>query len=369
MKRHRFYKFTRAKPNRWATILITFVLVGCVNITKKKALSRSYKGVEISKVLACHCDIRALAVGQKHIFFAGSQGEFGYINSADNSLAYEGTIKKNGTKPDFRGLAHTPAGDFILSSGNPALIYKTNYFGKRKQIFTQTIAGTFYDAIAFWNEEEGIAIGDPIGECMSFLITRDSGHTWDRLDCENLPEAKNGEVAFAASNSNISLVGDKTWVLSGGKTSRVYFSPDKGKTWKVYNTPLISNTNTTGGYSMDFYNDKIGIIVGGDYTKPHRNKANKAITQDGGKTWDLVASGCDPGYKSAVKFVPHGKGKEIVTVGPTGISYSNDQGETWEKLSDKPFYTLHFLNDFTAYAAGKGGIVQLSFVEESPSLN
>ena len=31
--------------------------------------------------------------------------------------------------------------------------------------------------------------------------------------------------------------------------------------------------------------------MGGDFSKPNENKANKAITADGGKTWTLVADG------------------------------------------------------------------------------
>lgn len=103
------------------------------------------------------------------------------------------------------------------------------------------------------------------------------------------------------------------------------------------------------------------MVFGGDYSDPENNKANKAITKDGGETWTLVADGQNPSYKSCVQFVPNSKGKEIVALGFTGISYSSDWGETWKTLSEEPFYTVRFLNDSVAYAAGKGSVAKLSF--------
>ena len=140
------------------------------------------------------------------------------------------------------------------------------------------------------------------------------------------------------------------------------FSPDKGKTWKKYDTPLVDGKETTGGYSVDFYDKNNGIIIGGDYTNPEDNQANKAITGDGGKTWKLVAEGQEPGYQSCVRYVPHGNAKEIMAVGFTGIHYSKDAGKSWKQLAADGFYTLRFLNDSTAYAAGKNRIALLHFL-------
>ena len=83
----------------------------------------------------------------------------------------------------------------------------------------------------FWNESEGIAIGDPVENCMSVIITRDGGNTWEKLPCEILPEVEKGEAAFAASNSNIAVFGNHAWVATGGRKSRVMHTADKGKTW------------------------------------------------------------------------------------------------------------------------------------------
>ncbi len=159
------------------------------------------------------------------------------------------------------------------------------------------------------------------------------------------------------------LVGDNTWVATGGKASRVLYSPDKGKTWEVFDTPIIQGKETTGIYSIDFYDESNGFAIGGDYTKPEDNESNKIRTTDGGKTWELVAQNQEPGYRSCVQYIPNGKGNELVAVGFKGIDYSNDSGTTWKHLSDEGFYTIRFLNDSIAYAAGKGRISKLTFKE------
>jgi photosystem II stability/assembly factor-like uncharacterized protein len=263
--------------------------------------------------------------------------------------------------PEFRAVASTNSDFFMLSVGNPALLYKTGDSGSMELVYKEENEKVFYDSMAFWNDSEGIAMGDPVDNCLSIIITRDGGKTWNKISCENLPASAEGEAAFAASNSNIAIQGNKTWILSGGMRSRIFFSPDKGETWEVFETPTIQGADTQGGYSLDFYDENKGFIIGGDYTKPDENLANKAVTKDGGKTWKLVAIGQEPGYKSSVRYVPGKNGDELVAVGFTGISYSKDTGKSWNNLSSDGFYTIRFVNDSTAYAAGKNRIAKLKF--------
>ena len=35
----------------------------------------------------------------------------------------------------------------------------------------------------FWNEKEGLVVGDYMDGCISILITRDGGESWKKLDC------------------------------------------------------------------------------------------------------------------------------------------------------------------------------------------
>ena len=87
---------------------------------------------------------------------------------------------------------------------------------------------------------------------------------------------------------------------------------------------------------------------------------NKAKTVDGGKTWQLVADGQTPNYRSCVQYIPNRNGQELIAVGFKGIDYSNDGGDTWKTISDEGFFTVRFIDENTAYAAGSGRISKIT---------
>jgi len=314
--------------------------------------------VEIETIYQDSLSIRAIELMGNSLAFAANNGVFGTVDLSSGKI--RSNIEKYHTSiPEFRAVAHNATDFFMLSVASPALLYKTGEDDKMDLVYMEEGEGVFYDAMTFWNNREGIAVGDTVDGCLSIIITRDGGHHWRKLSCDELPKGIEGEGAFAASNTNIEIVDDKTWIAT--TSSRIYFSPDKGKTWEIQKTPIVKEEPTQGIYSVDFYDENLGIAIGGDYTNPKNNTTNKAITKDGGKTWNLIADGQEPDYKSCAQFVPNSKGKEIVALGFTGISYSSDMGESWNELSDESFYTLRFLNDSIAYAAGKGRIAKLTF--------
>ncbi|WP_417886813.1 WD40/YVTN/BNR-like repeat-containing protein [Zunongwangia sp.] len=332
-----------------------------VNASEADIVHTPFNSVKIESILENDSlSIRAIKVIGKNLAFAANKGTYGLFDNTSGNWKLS-QQKRDIVIPEFRAIGSTANDFFMLSVGNPALLYKTGDDGSMKLVYTENNEKVFYDAIAFWNDKEGIAMGDPTDDCLSVIITRDGGNSWQKVNCNELPKAAEGEAAFAASNSNIAIEGNEVWLLSGGTKSRVYHSADKGESWEVFDTPLVQGKPTLGGYSMDFYDAKHGIIIGGDYTNPENNTGNKAVTEDGGKTWKLVAEGQEPGYKSSVRYVPNGKGKEIVAAGFTGISYSKDKGETWKSLSKEGFFSIRFLNDSTAYAAGSKRIAKLHF--------
>lgn len=351
-------------------LCVALSIFSCKKDEEKKEdifIPRDITEVEIGLLLRdSTLNVRAMEVDENdEAYFATSKGHFGNINFdlLDKSIiaSYaKDPISIDTLKFNFRASGNTSDAAFLLSIGSPAYLVKTKQSGV-ELVYQENHEKAFYDSLDFWNDKEGIAIGDPTDDCMSVIITRDGGNTWNKLSCDVLPKAKEGEAAFAASDTNIAIVGDKTWVATGGKASRILFSPDKGETWEVFETPIVQGLETTGMYSLDFYDENNGFAIGGDYTKAGDSTANKIRTQDGGKTWQLVAQNQSPGYRSCVQYIPGREAKELVAIGFKGIDYSNDAGENWKHLSDEGFYTLRFVNDSVAYAAGNKRIAKLTF--------
>jgi len=343
--------------------LIFLLLINFFSCAKKETFTlRNFSSIEINTILSDSLmSIRAIEIlDDGSLAFAANNGAFGLYSPLKESWLISKQTHDS-LNLHFRAVAHTSTDFFMLSIENPALLYKTGDSGQMQLVYEEEGENVFYDAMTFWNDKEGIALGDSVNGCLSIIMTNDGGQTWKKLPCENLPKAEEGEGAFAASNTNIKVVGNKIWLAT--TTGNIYFSENKGGSWDVIKTPIIKEKSTEGIYSIDFYDDLNGFAIGGDFTKPNDNSANKIVTVDGGKNWKLVGENKDPGYRSCVQYIPNTKGKELIATGFKGIDFSNDGGYNWMHLSDEGFYTIRFLNDTVAYAAGRGRISKLLFKE------
>lgn len=325
--------------------------------------SKEFTQVDIQPVFEDSLSIRAIApLDANRVWFAANRGRVGLIDQGTPKLA---TIKYQDSLLSFRSIAATSEAVFVLSIANPGVLYKIGFDGKEatniQEVYTEKGEKVFYDAMAFWDDQNGIAMGDPTENCLSVILTTDGGNSWTKVSCERLPEVETGEAAFAASNTNIALYGDHVWMASGGKRARVFHSPDRGQNWEVFDTPMLQGKAMTGIYSIDFFNEKQGVVFGGNWDDKGFNEGNKAVTTNGGKSWKLISNGEGPGYRSCVQYVPGTQGKGMVAVGSPGISYSHDGGDSWTELSSEGYYALSFVNDSIAFASGRNRISKLIF--------
>lgn len=342
--------------------IFTLVLFSCKSKSAITTFTESEPLTKIDTLFTDKISIRAIEIDKNKVWYAADKNRFGYFD-LDTNKRVERKISRDSLQIEFRSIAQNNHFIFILSIGNPALLYKID---KRdltyKLVYIENHEKVFYDAIHFIDNKKGIAIGDPTADTFSIITTVDGGETWIKLSNNNLPKLSGGEAAFAASNTNICVKGKKVFLVSGGVKSRVFVSNDFCKTWQVYETPIIQGQAMTGIFSADFLNEKTGIIVGGNYEIQSDNNANKAITFDGGQTWKLIGINQGFGYASCVQFVPNTNGNKILSVGTTGIYKSNDQGANWNKVSDdKELFTIRFQNPNNAFLAGKNKLVRMKF--------
>ena len=69
----------------------------------------------------------------------------------------------------------------------------------------------------FWENGKGVAFGDIIDGKILIILTDDFGLTWREAVAENIPEAVEGEVGFAASGTSlVTGEGGRAWIGLGG---------------------------------------------------------------------------------------------------------------------------------------------------------
>lgn len=345
--------------NIFFILFVSFWVISCVSYRTTITVP-DISSVKIDTLLTDKMSCRALCVDKDKVWYAATGGKFGYV-SLINSNPFQSVVTKDNLKLEFRSIAQTESAIFILCVANPGLLYKIDKKTKVVSlVYEESHEKVFYDSMLFMDAKNGIAIGDPIEDRPSIIKTTDGGSTWKKITSVTLPKFEEGEAFFAASNTNILYRNNILMMVSGGKKSRFYISKDRGETWATQETPIIQGGTMTGVFTCDFYDSKIGIIAGGNYEKVDQNFQNKAVTEDGGKSWRLVSENSGFGYASCVQYVPNSGGKAILEMGANGIFYSRDSGNNWKKISDaKDFIAFRFVNHTNVVASGRNRIVKM----------
>ncbi len=293
-------------------------------------------------------------VSEKVVWASGTGGTV--VRTVDGGANWKVMTVPGAEKLDFRDIeAFDENTAYILSIGNgdSSRIYKTTDGGTTwKQQFVGTKKETFFDAIACWDAKNCLAMSDPVEGHYVLIETKD-GENWKEIRSNKMPAARDGEAAFAASGTCLIVHGKTTaYIVSGGDAARVFRSNDRGQTWDVFNSPIVSGTSGSGIFSIAMWDAKNGVIVGGNYEKPNENKANLAFTIDGGMTWTL-GKGLG-GYRSGVAYVDS---KTIVAVGSGGSDMSTDGGKTWSNLDQVNYNAVQAKGRAAVWAVGANGFI------------
>jgi photosystem II stability/assembly factor-like uncharacterized protein len=294
--------------------------------------------------------IRGLSVVSDSV--AWVSGSNGYVGkSVDGGKTWKWVQPAGYERLDFRDIeAFDENRAIIVNAGSPAYVLRTNDGGKSwTETYKNPDTAIFFDGMDFWDEKRGIIFGDPIQNKLQLLATENGGITWKDISPNLTMEMAKGEGGFAASGTGIkTLAGGKVWIATGGPKSNIYASEDYGGTWKKYDCPIVQGEASTGAFSIDFFNEKLGIVVGGDYKKDKENTNNILLTADGGKSWFRPERPVY-GFRSGILWYDE---KNCFSTGTSGTDVSKDGGQYWYHISDESFNAVK--------KAKKGNLVLLA---------
>jgi len=301
-------------------------------------------------------------ISKKIAWVSGTGGTV--LKTSDGGNTWKNVSVPNSSRVDFRDIEVFDKNNaIVMGISSPAKFYKTLNGGKTWElVYINKHKDVFFDGMSFWNKTNGIAFSDPVDGEHFLIKTKDGGSTWQKIPSKGIPEKMDIEYGFAASGTGIPVFGNKTvWLGMGGIKSRVFKSVDGGLNWIAVETPLVHGGESTGIYSLAFKNKKIGVAVGGDYTK--QNILNTMVfTEDGGRTWHLPENKVDE-YRECVT---HFNGDIFIAVGPSGIDISKDNGKNWmiENRKIKNLTAIAFAkNSNVGFAVGKNGNIYKVFNE------
>ncbi|MCS7170362.1 MAG: S8 family serine peptidase, partial [Candidatus Kapabacteria bacterium] len=158
-------------------------------------------------------------------------------------------------------------------SNGQAAIYRTQSGGSTWQSTSVSAITSFVNDIRFFNDLEGLFLGDPVGTAWGIGRTTDGGQTWQRVAA--VPPPLSGEAGLVGS---VCWLGDTCWF--GTTMGRIFRSTNRGQNWQVSQLSGISGYVT----HVVFRNGREGIAVYRPTTAQNAPYMVASST-DGGVTW------------------------------------------------------------------------------------
>ncbi len=289
---------------------------------------------------------------------SGSNGTF--LRTTDGGNTWNDGKVKGFETLDFRDVeAFDKNTAILMSTDAPAFFFKTTDGGKTwKRKYMNRDPKVFFDALSFWDEKNGIAVSDPIEGKFFIVVTKDGGDNWEQYPSIYIPIPQNGEAAFAASGTSITVAGkDLVWFgTGGGDKARIFLSEDKGENWRAFDSQINDGSSTCGVFSVCFKDELNGIAVGGDYKNDKDKTSNCSISDDGGLSWQSVKSNQPNGFRSCVSW--NAKHKFYLTTGTSGTDYTIDDGKTWSGIDSRSFNSIGISKtDGGCFMVGDKGVI------------
>ena len=279
--------------------------------------------------------LRGLSPISDQVCWASGSGGT-WLKTEDGGASWQsGTVAGLDTV-DFRSIHAFDAQTAVAASaGQPAVIYRTEDGGKTWNKVHQEGGEAFFDAIQFIDAQRGYVLGDPIGGKWMILETLDGGRSWHSL--AKLPDAVQGEAAFAASSSSMLADSEGLVFATGGTVARLHRYTFASQSWGVRDlTDMLQGEPSQGVFAATSLPGAEGLVlVGGDYLKPDYRIANALLVV--GEVTTSTSEGPN-GYRSGVAYLQD-KGW-VVAVGPGGSDFSSNGAHSWQPFSTTGYHAV-----------------------------
>lgn len=302
--------------------------------------------------------LRGLSVVNAQTVWASGTGGT-VVHTTDGGATWTVDTIPGGTAFDLRSV-HARSARVAWVAATAGRIWRTTDGGKHWVLQHQAAdSAVFLDAIDFWDDQHGMALGDPIDGRFHLLATTDGGDTWRVLPLDQRPVAMTGEAAFAASGSSLLLQGApdsmQAWIGTGGAVARVHRHVSRAGGWVAYDTPMRQGAAAEGIFSIAEVPGQGYMIVGGHYAQGDSSRGN-AATSLSGTVWRPVTVDPPRGYRSGVAFARTGGTVAVgVAVGPVGSDVSRDGGMRWAAFDSAGYHAVRASRDGIFFASGSGG--------------
>lgn len=222
-----------------------------------------------------------------------------------------------------------------------------NWTSKNLSSFMATVKN-----IIFTNENNGVAIGDPLNNRIAIATTSDGGSNWNAI--ENTLPTSSGEKVLTGSIFSFNNV-----IWYGTNNGKIYRSNDNGRNWYAY---YVTNGGSIS--QIAFKDENNGLAI---YTKTDNSYAIAKTTNSGVNWTTDIFNFNTIGLKPVYLYAPKGKNVYIVVCENGAVFISHNDGQSWKPILSR--YTESVIsssaaisgNNIRVWMFGSSNVATLDF--------